>query len=72
MLEWLVVIGLVVIAVKVADMEHKSPLICGAVMFGLCMGSAYAFPGLPFVRMLIAGAAAVGVWVAAAIVRKGQ
>ena len=62
MLEVALGIGMCVIIGKIADADGQSGIIWGAVTFLLCFGS-LAMP-LPFLRILIAGVAAIALMIA--------
>ena len=61
------VIFAIVVMVRVADAENRSPIIWGAATFLLCMLS-LAIP-LPFLRILIALAVSVGALFASKMLR---
>ena len=70
MLEILMIVGLVVFASRVAAVENQSEIMWGAITAGLCIASILVLPQLPFLRILIAGAAAFLVWMAYVLLAK--
>ena len=59
MFELIVGIAAIVAVVRIASADHQSPLLWGFVTFGLCVLSIMAMPGLPFIRIGVAGILAI-------------
>ena len=69
MLEILLGIGVCISMAKIADADDQSATIWFCVTFALCVLSALVIP-LPFIRFMIAGAAAFGLMIGYKVVAK--
>jgi hypothetical protein len=63
MLELLLIGFLTLFFIRAAAAENESGLIWGALTAGVCYAVCIHLPGLPFVRVLIAGAAMFALWI---------
>ena len=69
MIEIVMIVGLIAFAARLALLQDESPLIWGAVTFGLCIGSVRVFPQSPFTRIFIAMGALIALWTVVALIR---